>query len=399
MARCGSTSAPPPASARRSPCSTRGGAARERGTDVVVGFVETHGRALTAAQIRDLEVVPAPDRRVPGTAVRGDGPRRGARPRPEGRARRRARAHERAGMPQHQAVAGHRRAARGGHRRHLDRQHPASGVPQRRRRADHRDRPARDRSRRGRARGRADRARRHDPGGAAATHGPRQHLRGREGRRRAEPLLPRRQPRRIARAGPVVGRGPGRRLARGVPRTPRHHRALGDPRTGRRRADRCARVGSVSSAAAPAWRHARDAELVGVHVRSSDGLASPDDGLLERHRGAARRARRPVRGGHRRRPGGRARALRPSRERDPDPPGIVAPLPVGRAHQGLGDQPGDPRRRSDRRARHLGRRTVPAPRAADAVTGGRPPAPRSRAIDGDRVDLRARRHPAASCSR
>src|SRR3954469_21945849 len=30
----------------------------ERGTDVVIGFVETHGRALTVAQIRDLEVVP-----------------------------------------------------------------------------------------------------------------------------------------------------------------------------------------------------------------------------------------------------------------------------------------------------------------------------------------------------
>ena len=30
----------------------------ERGTDVVVGFVETHGRADTAAQVRDLEVVP-----------------------------------------------------------------------------------------------------------------------------------------------------------------------------------------------------------------------------------------------------------------------------------------------------------------------------------------------------
>jgi two-component system sensor histidine kinase KdpD len=31
---------------------------RERGTDVVVGFVETHGRENTAAQVRDLEVVP-----------------------------------------------------------------------------------------------------------------------------------------------------------------------------------------------------------------------------------------------------------------------------------------------------------------------------------------------------
>jgi two-component system sensor histidine kinase KdpD len=32
--------------------------ARDRGTDVVVGFVETHGRARTAEQIGDLEVVP-----------------------------------------------------------------------------------------------------------------------------------------------------------------------------------------------------------------------------------------------------------------------------------------------------------------------------------------------------
>src|SRR4051794_39150378 len=31
---------------------------RERGTDVVVAFVETHGRAKTADQLRDLEVFP-----------------------------------------------------------------------------------------------------------------------------------------------------------------------------------------------------------------------------------------------------------------------------------------------------------------------------------------------------
>src|ERR1700704_738777 len=31
---------------------------QQRGTDVVVAFVETHGRALTAAQVRDLEVIP-----------------------------------------------------------------------------------------------------------------------------------------------------------------------------------------------------------------------------------------------------------------------------------------------------------------------------------------------------
>src|SRR5581483_3922855 len=32
--------------------------AHDRGADVVVGFVETHGRARTAEQVRDLEVVP-----------------------------------------------------------------------------------------------------------------------------------------------------------------------------------------------------------------------------------------------------------------------------------------------------------------------------------------------------
>src|ERR1019366_1456126 len=31
---------------------------RQRGVDVVIGYVETHGRAETEAQIRDLEIVP-----------------------------------------------------------------------------------------------------------------------------------------------------------------------------------------------------------------------------------------------------------------------------------------------------------------------------------------------------
>src|ERR1700736_4341564 len=35
-----------------------GGRRKGRGTDVVVGYVETHDRPKTAAQIRDLEVVP-----------------------------------------------------------------------------------------------------------------------------------------------------------------------------------------------------------------------------------------------------------------------------------------------------------------------------------------------------
>src|SRR4051794_26204756 len=35
-----------------------GNRAHARGTDIVIGFVETHGRANTAAQVGELEVVP-----------------------------------------------------------------------------------------------------------------------------------------------------------------------------------------------------------------------------------------------------------------------------------------------------------------------------------------------------
>ena len=42
---------------------------RERGTDVVVGVVETHDRPLTAAQLRDLEVVPRAVREYRGTRL------------------------------------------------------------------------------------------------------------------------------------------------------------------------------------------------------------------------------------------------------------------------------------------------------------------------------------------
>ncbi len=45
-----------------------------RGTDVVIGFVETHGRVHTAEQVGDLEVVPRRPYRLPRHLVRGDGP-------------------------------------------------------------------------------------------------------------------------------------------------------------------------------------------------------------------------------------------------------------------------------------------------------------------------------------
>ena len=40
---------------------------KERGTDVVVGWVDTHGRKQTAEQLRDLEVLPRKPDRLSGS--------------------------------------------------------------------------------------------------------------------------------------------------------------------------------------------------------------------------------------------------------------------------------------------------------------------------------------------
>ena len=139
--------------ARPSRCSTRAAAGAERGTDVVVGFVETHGRPKTAAQLGDLEVVPRRhDRATAGTTFEEMDVDAVLARRPEV-----ALVDELAhtnvpGSRQREALAGRRGAARRRHRRDLDRQHPAPRVGQRRRRADHRHQAARDDPRRGRAR-------------------------------------------------------------------------------------------------------------------------------------------------------------------------------------------------------------------------------------------------------
>ena len=46
---------------------------KQRGTDVVVGFIETHGRAHTEEQIGDLEVIPPRQIRYGGIVSTGDG--------------------------------------------------------------------------------------------------------------------------------------------------------------------------------------------------------------------------------------------------------------------------------------------------------------------------------------
>ena len=68
----------------------------DRGTDVVVGYVETHGRPHTAALLDGLEVLPRRQVVYRGAGLDRARRRRGPRPPSPGRARRRARPHQRA---------------------------------------------------------------------------------------------------------------------------------------------------------------------------------------------------------------------------------------------------------------------------------------------------------------
>ena len=187
------------------------------------------------AQLEGLEVVPRAKVAYRGTvqeemdlkAILARGPRRGPG--------RRARPHQRAGQRPREALAGRRGAARRGHRGHHHRQHPAPRVAQRRDRADHRGAAARDRPGPRGAVGRPDRAGRHEPPGAAAPDGPRQHLHRRQDRRGAVALLPRGQPHRAARAGPPLARRPRRRGPRALSRAARDRLHVGHPRAHRRR--------------------------------------------------------------------------------------------------------------------------------------------------------------------
>ena len=61
---------------------------RAKGIDVVIGLVETHGRAETAEKIGDLEVIPRRTIRIPRHHPERDGPRRDHRAQARGRDRR-----------------------------------------------------------------------------------------------------------------------------------------------------------------------------------------------------------------------------------------------------------------------------------------------------------------------
>ena len=123
-------------------------ALKKRGVDVVIGFVETHGRAETAALIEGLEVVPAPARSsTAASSVEEMSLDNILTRNPAVAHRRRAGPHQRPGQPQPQALPGRARAARRRHQRHRRLQRPAPREPERPRRARDRRGGARDRPR------------------------------------------------------------------------------------------------------------------------------------------------------------------------------------------------------------------------------------------------------------
>ena len=284
----------------------------EYGEDVVVGFVETHGRRKTAEQIGGLEVVPRRRDRLP----RRRASRRWTSTRVLARRPQVALVDELA----HTNVPGSRNEKRwqdveelleAGHQRHLDAEHPAPRVAERRRRADHRRQAARDDPRRGRAPRRRAPARRPDAGRAPQPARPRRRLPARADRHGARQLLPARatSPRCASSRSPGSPTASTRALAE---YRERHgiERALGDARAGPRRADRLDRRRAA--------RPARSAHRAAHEGRPRRRPRDPA-GRARRPVGGAARAPARARGGARRHATTRSSA-RTSARRSSTPP-------------------------------------------------------------------------------
>ena len=139
---------------------------KDEGVDVVIGLVETHGRAETSALVEGLEVLPRRRIEYHGRDARGIRSGRGADAQAQADRRRRTRPHQRSGQPSSQALAGRAGAARRRRQRMDGAQHPASRESRRRRFSHYRRRGSRDRSRPGLAGGRRRRSGRSHAGRA-----------------------------------------------------------------------------------------------------------------------------------------------------------------------------------------------------------------------------------------
>ena len=257
----------------------------ERGTDVVVGFVETHGRRHTADLLEGLEIVPRQGGLLPGRHVHRDGRRRRAGP-PTGVALVDELAHTNvpgSGNEKRWQDIEHLLAAGIDVISTVNIQHLESfndvvekitGVPQR------------ETGARRRSCGRPTRSSWSTcpPRPCAAGWRTATSTRG-EDRRRARQLLPARQPHRAARTGAAVDRGQGRRGARSCTG---QQNAIGETWETRERVVVALTGGPegetlIRRAARIAARSA-GGDLLAVHVTRSDGLTGANPADLARQR-------------------------------------------------------------------------------------------------------------------
>ena len=288
-------------------------AARLAGSEIVIGYVEPHGRAETEGLAEGLERLPT----LP-VAYRGmvrqefdldaalEAPARDS-------ARRRARALElgrrRAAAAPPETLAGRRRAARCRHQRLDDAERSASREPERSRRADHGRQAARDVARPRLRRGRRGRARRPAARRSARAPARRQGLRAGRGRHGRRALLPQAESDRAARARAAAHDGPrrgrGARVARRRSHLARMARA-GSP--ARRRRPRCAGRAARARRQAACRRAAREVDR---RVRRDARVAAPvGSGAQSPHRSPASRRVARRRNRHARRADGGRRPHR-----------------------------------------------------------------------------------------
>ena len=114
------------------------------GIDVVVGFVETHGRKETAALLEGLDIIPEKIVNENGIVYRGARSQRRDCPQAAGCAHRRARAHQRPRFDRPETLSRRSRRVACGHRRNHDAQHSTPRRPGRYGPAPDRDHRARD---------------------------------------------------------------------------------------------------------------------------------------------------------------------------------------------------------------------------------------------------------------
>ena len=286
---CASTSGRPPESARPWPCSRRPTVGPSAAPTSSSAIVETHGRAYTDGQLDGLEVVPPP-----GSSTAARPSRRWtSTPSCDGRPMSPSSTSSPTPTPPARATPSGGRTSRSCSTPASTSSRPSTSSTSSRSTTSSSRSPASSSARPSPttscARGRPGRARRHVARVAAATDGPRQHLRRRQDRRRAVELLPAGQPLRAARARAAVARRPGRRDPRALPRLARHLRVVADARACRRRPHRRPRGRDPAAAGRPD-------RLAGRRGRAARLPRRPERRARRRQR---RAHRRPARGSSR----------------------------------------------------------------------------------------------------